>query len=436
MLALVLACALATRVSAAFWWQARLPDAHAFAYGDSTSYWVLGQQIVRGEPYRYGIDQSPVFRTPGYPLLLAGMFSVLGDNPPVIWARLLGAVMGTATVGAVICLARQCFDPPTACVAGLMAAVYPGAIGMSVFVLTEGPFCLAMLGQLICWVKLARGPGPQPWLGWAVAVGVLAGIATLMRPSWLLFTPFAIGTGLLYPRPLAKSAVQGTVVLLAFAVTMAPWWIRNYQVTGSLVVTTLQTGASLYDGLSPTATGASDMRFVAAFYQAQRDADANASTPPTGVFAQRLDNRLQDAALTWAANHPGRVVKLMLIKFGRMWSPWPNAAELQSWTFRLLISVGYTPLIILAAWGVVRNRHRGWPLAICILPAIYFSGLHMIFVSSIRYRQPAMLPLIVLAAAALVGGLTRFSSTTCAPECTRATKQPPPAGADGAAPAR
>ena len=28
--------------------------------------------------------------------------------------------------------------------------------------------------------------------GWAVFAGVLAGGATLMRPSWLLFTPFAV----------------------------------------------------------------------------------------------------------------------------------------------------------------------------------------------------------------------------------------------------
>ena len=306
-LILVLGIALATRVGAAFWWQARLPDARAFAYGDSESYWVLAQHIVRGEPYCYGIDQSPVFRTPGYPLLLAGLFCVTGDDPPAIWARLLGAVIGTATIGGLICLTRQLFDTRAALVAGLLAAIYPGAIGMSVFVLSESPFCLVMVTQLICWVKLARSTEGSWKIGWSVAIGALAGIATLIRPSWLLFTPFALGVGALFARRSRQDAVQATIILLAIAVTMSPWWIRNYRVTGGLVATTLQMGASLYDGLNPTATGASDMRFVAAFHQAQQQADATAPTKLVGTFSQRLDDRMRAAALDWARTHPGQI---------------------------------------------------------------------------------------------------------------------------------
>jgi 4-amino-4-deoxy-L-arabinose transferase-like glycosyltransferase len=401
LLILVLAIALLTRMGAAFWWQARMPDARAFAYGDSTSYWVLAQHIVRGEPYCYGIDQSPVFRAPGYPLLLAGMFSMTGDDPPVIWARLLGALLGTATIGGVICLTRQLFDTRTALVAGLLAAVYPGAIGMSVFVLSEAPFCLLMVGQLICWVKLARSTEPRPEFGWSVAIGVLAGIATLTRPSWLLFTPFALGVGALCGRRTRQDLIHAAIMLMAIVVTMSPWWVRNYRSTGGLVVTTLQTGASLYDGLNPTATGASNMQFVAAFHREQQQFDAATPASPPGSYSRRLDDRMRAAAINWAKAHPGQVVQLMLIKFGRMWSPLPHAEEMQSWAFRLLILLGYLPLIGFAVWGAFRNVRRGWPFALCLLPAVYFSGLHMIFVSSIRYRQPAMLPLIVLAASAV-----------------------------------
>ncbi len=401
LLLLVLGIALAVRIGAAFWWQSRLPDARSQAFGDTQSYWALAQHLVRGEPYRYGIDQSSVFRTPGYPLLLAALFLVVGDDPPLIWARLLGAVLGTLAVVGVMVLTRQLFDEPTALVAGLAAALYPGAIGMSVFVLSEAPFCPLMLGQLICWVAAEKTGSARQSLWLCAAAGVLAGLATLVRPSWLLFTPVALLAGVLGGRFRRRHCLQGACMLLALAVTMLPWWVRNYRATGTLVVTTLQVGASLYDGLNPTATGASDMQFVEDFYRQQRQADAAAAAPPPGPVEVRLDRRLHAAAVDWARRHPGRVVQLAAIKFARMWSPWPHAREMQSWTFRLLVLFGYLPLMAAAVWGAARYLRGGWPYVLCVLPAVYFTCLHMVFVSSIRYRQPPMLALIVLAAGAV-----------------------------------
>jgi hypothetical protein len=47
---------------------------------------------------------------------------------------------------------------------------------------------------------------------------------------------------------------------------------------------------------------------------------------------------------------------------------------------------------------------------LCVLPAVYFTLLHMIFVGSIRYRQPAMLTLAILAACGLAEWLRRRKS--------------------------
>jgi hypothetical protein len=51
----------------------------------------------------------------------------------------------------------------------------------------------------------------------------------------------------------------------------------------------------------------------------------------------------------------------------------------------------------------VRFTTRGWPYVLPWLPAVYFSLLNLFFLGSIRYREPAMLALIVLAAGTLAG---------------------------------
>ena len=64
--------ALVVRLGAGFWWQSRLPPEKRFFFGDSDSYWTLGQRLAAGETYEYESADRRVFRAPGYPLLLAG----------------------------------------------------------------------------------------------------------------------------------------------------------------------------------------------------------------------------------------------------------------------------------------------------------------------------------------------------------------------------
>jgi hypothetical protein len=63
--------------------------------------------------------------------------------------------------------------------------------------------------------------------------------------------------------------------------------------------------------------------------------------------------------------------------------------------------LAYVPVLGLGLVGVWRFTHRGWPYLLCLLPATYCAVLHVVFVGSVRYRQPAMLALTVLAAAAV-----------------------------------
>lgn len=394
----VLLVAFGLRMGAACWWESRLAEGQRFAWGDSDSYWRLAGQIARGEPYQFGHGQARIFRTPGYPILLAGLFRIAGDEPPVIWARALGALLGTIAVGAVMFLTRQLFSRRAAVLAGVLAATYPGAIGMSVFVLSEAPFCPLMMAQLIVWNTATRVDCSKRVAGLGWLAGVIAGVATLVRPSWLLFSPFAVLLGLVFCEGRKRQLLLGVAMGVGMIMAMSPWWIRNFEITGKLTLTTTQFGASLYDAWRPDSRGESDMQFVESFYQQQLQADASNPAAAAGTFEQRLDDRMRQAAIAAARENPWRIIKLAGVKCYRIWTPWPSAKQMQSSTFRLAVLLGYTPLMLLAIAGAIRFLPRGWPYVLCIMPAVYFTCLHMVFVGSIRYRQPAMLALIVLAA--------------------------------------
>ena len=400
-LAAILVVALGVRLLAAAWWESRLPADKKFGFPDSESYWGLAQKIARGEAYEFGPRKYQVFRTPGYPLILAGVFRAVGnDDPPAFYARTIGVMLGTLSVAGVGALGGVLFGARGAILAAGIAAVHPEAIAPSVFVLSEAPFCPLMIFQLVAWTIAWRARDKSRQIGWAVAGGMLAGVATLMRPSWLLFVPFACGIGLVFSSQRTKQAYLSLAMMAAMVCTLLPWWIRNYQVAGRFVPTSLQVGASLYDGLNPNADGGSNMAFVEPLTEefARQEAAEGDSKP--GLFEDRVDQYFRDASVAWTRANPVRAIELAWKKFRRMWSPWPNAAEFGSPRLAALLAIGFVPLAIGAIYGTVLFARRDWPFVLCVLPAVYFTLLHMIFVSSIRYRQPALLPLIVLAAGA------------------------------------
>lgn len=397
-LAGVLLLALLVRLAAGVWWQARIAD--EFFFGDSESYWVLARAIARGDAYQYGSNDARVFRAPGYPLALAPVFVLFGDEPPILAARVCGAALGTLAVAAVYWLARLLWDSRVGIAAALAAALYPGAIALSVFVLSEALFSPLILLQMVLWIAAVRAARSTSALGRGLCAGVLAGLATLARPSWLLFTPLAVVAVLLGSHGRARHFLVSGTMLLGLVLTMLPWWIRNAGVTGRFVPTTLQVGVSLYDGWNPQADGSSDLSFVPHLEQVERSRPA----PPDDrdVFEYRLDRHFRELALDWARTHPGDVVALAAQKLIRLWNVWPNEPAFRALPFRLAVFVSFVPVMLLAVAGTWRFRELGWPLVLLWLPALYLTLLHVVFVSSLRYREPVMLPLLALAAASVL----------------------------------
>jgi hypothetical protein len=428
MIVAILATALVLRVAAAFFWQ-QLADAEGrlFRFGDSETYWILAEKLADGQPYDYAGVDSRIFRAPLYPLFLVPAASWNG-RAGVMTARLSGAILGTVVVGILMRAAYQLAGMVASLATGILATVYPGAIGMSIFVLSEAIFCPLMMLSLLAW---RAGESERGWWpGRAMLAGAIGGLACLARPSWLLW-PGLLAAGILCrevgfrlrrvlggeprlpawqgrePRPWSELCYFSLGMILA----MSPWWCRNYLVTGRFVPTTLQVGASLYDGLHEGATGSSDegmafsLPFEIALRAEERQATriegsraVNASKKNEGdVFEWKLNRALFWAAIHWANENRSAACRLALIKFRKMWSPWPTAEELGGVGIRIAESLVYVIILLLAVIGLWTSRGKRAGIAIYVYPTLYFAALHLVFVGSVRYRQPAVLALCVVA---------------------------------------
>lgn len=405
---LVLACALRI-VAAAQWHNAAASEGRLFRLGDSHSYWTLATELAHGRPYQYGSEHAKIFRAPVYPIVLAP-WTWINDPHFAVWcARLMGCLLGTLSVGLVMILAHRLGGPAAALSSGVLAAIYPGAIGMSIVIWSEAVFCPLMLSHLLLWQVAWSKPHWRQGFTWSLLAGLFAGLGVLARPSWLLFSPMVFFVGVLCGPRRGQHVAIFVGTLLGCSLAMSPWWVRNASITGKFVLTTLQVGPSLYDGLHAGASGASDegMNFMQEFLQQQLQADATTDSLES-TLEYRLNRRAQQAAVHWVLEHPGETAMLAIRKFLRTWTLWPNGGEVGSVTLRLALTVGCFGILALAMMGswpklqALTNIAAGatdwrWQLGLYWLPCLYFTLLHMIFVASIRYREPAILVLTVIA---------------------------------------
>ncbi|MFH0983558.1 MAG: hypothetical protein V2A79_18745 [Planctomycetota bacterium] len=382
----VFALALALRAG---WGLYRMHAAGATAleFPDEEQYWLLATSLHDGA----GLVDELGFRAGRMPLY-PGLVSLVAGSPQGIavvrvaqWfigalGAVLALVLGTRIGGRTI---------------GLLAAaaftVDPFLVFCSNLVLTETLFVtllMALWSYGAYFVVERRHPTIRQWS----AAGVLSLACVYARESTLGLIGVALIAQLFWRR-FDRSAWAGMMIVgCVLAAGLFPWALRNRMVIGQWCWLTTRAGISLYDGVGPQATGASDL------------GDVKNSAAVRGLTEVQWDRYFLQASFAEMRAEPGRVVKLALRKFLRMWNPVPNAADYRSPAVRLVSTGWMVPMLLLALAGVFVLRptataHAGGAVIYLLLPALYLSVLHMVFIGSVRYRLGAMPMLMVLAAA-------------------------------------
>ncbi len=256
------------RIAVAHRWPNDAPD-------DGKTYAQIARNVLEQHVYSHDTEapyDSSLIRLPGYPLFLAGIYSIFGhtNNGAV---RIVQALIDAGTCALVALLAFY-WQPDeerkraTAFAALVLAAVCPFTTIYAATILTEVPTTFLVMGMCLAATLAFRTESRKRSLTWWLVAGLLGGLAVLFRPDSGLFVAAAgltlVITGLIWSAPAERSGdgaldaapvdksrsiqsgvalrlpphsktfsrtfVAGAVFSLAFVIVLVPWTIRNARV--------------------------------------------------------------------------------------------------------------------------------------------------------------------------------------------------------------
>lgn len=213
--------------------------------GDGHQYHRLAQELRRDGRFAFGPPPAPLsfVRLPGYPLFLAAVTALVPPRGAPLplethlrWATRWNVALdlGSATLTA-LTLWEAGLGAATALVSGALVLACPLLIYLASYGLSESLATFLTALQLFLVARALRaGALPAPRraalrgpLGYAALLGVVAGLAQLVRvDSVTMLPPLALG---LYwaGRGLRQRALLAGAFVACFAVVFSPWPLRN-----------------------------------------------------------------------------------------------------------------------------------------------------------------------------------------------------------------
>jgi len=201
-----------------------LTQQNGFYFPDSLLYSRVAVNLV--STGQFGADFG---LSPGYPVFLAGVYSLFGEN--IFAIRVVESVMGAFLAVIMAAVGKRTGGEIVGAVAGIIWAVYPMGVFVAGLVYPTG--LAAML--LACGVffvlpssKHEELAARKLFLG-----GILLGLAALTIPVALL-TIVGVAAWVLYWGRGARLFLA-SMFLIGAAVSLAPWTARNFLVLGRLI---------------------------------------------------------------------------------------------------------------------------------------------------------------------------------------------------------
>ncbi len=367
---------------------------------DSQAYDTTAKLILHRQ-----LPQTVYFQAPLYPYILAALYAV--SNNSLNMVRIVQILFDILSVIFVFRITLNLFNRKSAIIAGLIMAIYPVLIFHTGLILktTLNTFFGAVMVWLVLEHKIRI-----PVCARLFFLGLLTGWASAMQGSVILQIPFLGLWIIAYSgwRNVRVWMIRGLWLFLGLVLSIGPFTLRNYRVSGRFVLITSQGGANFYLGNSPYSDGTSKrpprVRITPEFEEADfhREAERAVGRKLTPEEASRY---WLSESFRWMRNNPGDAFMLQLRKLGLFW----NKVEIPdnydfdfqrrySWFIRyprypfwILGSLGLAGMLFL-----IKTWRKTWFLYIWM---ISYCMIWVAFHIYSRYRLPGVVFLTPFAAA-------------------------------------
>lgn len=376
-------------------------------------FFTIAQNIASGHGITLG-DEPTAFRVPLYPIFLA---AITFGHREFISITLVQSLIGAGTVWCAWQIARRLFGDTAGLIAGFLTAIYPYYVVHDTALQETGLHTFLTALAVVLLVEVCRSRSALI----ALCAGVTLGAAVLTRAT---LAPFALLAPLSVLVPQDSSAKMGrrrwVLCLLcatALTLTVSPWLVRSYWLTGSPTLST-EAGLSLWDGNNPFTfsyypTGSIDRSDELAHSRLspQQRAEMNA----LGANEAAVDHWFLKEGLNYMREHPWQAITNGLRKISAGFCVLPSPRR--SFWPNLIYFSTYGPLMILGVLGMWRSRQNWREHLIFYALFITFAGLTAIFFAHTSHRSYLDVYFIVFAALVLKDLRNRILSSSTPQTC-------------------
>jgi len=374
-----------------------------------TFFFELARNVATGRGIAFDGWLPTASRVPLYPIFVAAVTFGHGE---FISLLLLQSLIGVGTVWCAAMIAQNLFGNTAGLIAALLTAIYPYYVVHDTALQETGLFTFLTALAVFLLMNVRRGGSAFM----SMCAGIVLGAAVLTRANLAPFAVVAPLWPLIQRSPNAIMWRRGLWLCLACAValtvTVSPWLVRTYWLTGLPTLST-EAGFALWESnnsftFSRYPIESIDRSAEVAF--SALSSHQRAEMEALGPNEAAIDHWFLREALNYMREHPWQTIangfRKIAAAFCLLPGPrhgfWPN----------LVYFFTYGPILILGLFGMWCSRHNWREHLIFYALFITFATLTAIFYGHTSYRSYLDVYCIVFASSILQELLNKMRPTT------------------------